>query len=135
MQQLLSDSDTVRQTNLEFYRAFTARDAAAMDALWARTAPVLCTHPGWMPIYGRDAVMESWRNIFANPESPPIMCHDDQAFLYGDVAVVLCEEELADGHLAATNVFVREDKAWRLVHHQASPIFARPAHSPARRPH
>jgi ketosteroid isomerase-like protein len=126
MQQLRSDSDAVRAANLEFYRAFTARDAAAMDALWARAAPVLCIHPGWMPIHGRAAVMESWRGILANPESPRVMCHDDQAFLYGDIAIVLCEEELPDVHLAATNIFVREGNAWRLVHHQASPIFARP---------
>jgi hypothetical protein len=53
------------------------------------------------------------------------MCHDDTAFLHGDVAIVLCEEELADGSLSATNIFVKEDGEWRLVHHQASQLLAR----------
>ena len=32
----MTDSDAVLAANLEFYRAFRARDLAAMDALWAR---------------------------------------------------------------------------------------------------
>lgn len=120
-----SDNDAVLSTNLEFYRAFNARDAAGMETLWAREAPVSCTHPGWTQLTGREAVVQSWRAILANPESPHVMCHDDRALLYGDLAIVLCEEELDTGHLAATNIFVREGGAWRMVHHQASPIVAR----------
>ena len=121
----LSDSDAVLSANLEFYRAFTNRDMAAMEKLWAAEAPVVCVHPGWTLLAGRSAVLQSWRNILANPEAPHVMCHDDRAFLYGDVAIVLCEEELDTGHLVATNMFVREGGAWRMVHHQASPIMVR----------
>ncbi len=64
----------------------------------------------------------------------PFMCHDDRAFLYGDVATVLCEEELDTGHLVATNIFVREGKSWRMVHHQASPILIRYHEEDTRRP-
>jgi len=134
MAPLLTDSDAVLNANLEFYRAFTNRDAAAMDALWAREAPVVCVHPGWTPVAGRASVLQSWRDILANPEAPHVMCHDDRAFLYGDVATVLCEEELDSGHLVATNIFVREGGAWRMVHHQASPIVARSYHEDLRRP-
>ena len=42
----MTDADAVLAANLEFYRAFTMRDVAAMDALWARDAPVACLHPG-----------------------------------------------------------------------------------------
>jgi hypothetical protein len=83
---------------------------------------------------GRDAVLQSWRNILANPESPHVMCHDDRALLYGDVATVLCEEEIDTGHLVATNIFVREGGAWRMVHHQASPIVMRSHEEDLRRP-
>jgi ketosteroid isomerase-like protein len=121
----LSDSDAVLSANLEFYRAFASHDAAAMEAIWAEVAPVICVHPGWTPVAGRAAVLQSWRNILANPEAPSVMCHDDRAFLYGDTAVVLCEEELDTGHLVATNVFVREGGRWRMVHHQAGPIIVR----------
>jgi len=124
----LSDADAVLAANLDFYRAFTMRDAVAMDRIWAEEAPICCVHPGWILLAGREAVLQSWRNILANPESPHVMCHDDRAFLYGEVATVLCEEELESGHLVATNIFVRERGRWRMVHHQASPIVMRPQH-------
>ena len=43
----MTDSDAVLAANLEFYRAFATRDLAVMEALWAKTAPVACIHPGW----------------------------------------------------------------------------------------
>lgn len=122
-----SESDAVLSANLEFYRAFNGRDAVAMDAIWAREAPVTCIHPGWTPLAGRAAVLKSWRNILANPESPRVMCHDDRAVLHGDFALVLCEEELETGHLIATNIFIREANEWRMIHHQASPLVVRSA--------
>jgi ketosteroid isomerase-like protein len=134
MAQPLSDTDAVLSANLEFYRAFTNRDVAAMEELWASEAPVVCVHPGWTVVTGRAAVLKSWRDILANPEAPHVMCHDDRVFLYGDVATVLCEEELDTGHLVATNMFVREAGAWRMVHHQASPIVARSHREDLRRP-
>jgi predicted nuclease with RNAse H fold len=130
----LSDSDAVLSANLEFYRAFTNREMAAMERVWASEAPVVCVHPGWTLIAGRTAVLQSWRNILANPEAPHVMCHDDRAFLYGDVAIVLCEEEFDTGHLVATNMFVRESGTWRMVHHQASPIMVRSHPEDVRRP-
>ena len=130
----MDETDAVRAANLAFYHAFTTADIAAMDALWAREAKVLCLHPGWGALEGREAVMQSWRDILANPEPTHVMCHDDQAFLYGDVAIVLCEEELSGGHLAATNIFVKEHGAWRMVHHQAGPLVNRPHDARAQRP-
>ena len=121
----MTENDAVLEANLEFYRAFTTRDLEAMDRLWARGVPVLCTHPGWVPLSGRAGVMASWHGILGNPDAPSVMCHDDTAFLYGEIALVLCEEELSGGHLAANNVFIKENGAWRLMHHHASPILMR----------
>ena len=130
----MTDSDAVLAANLEFYRAFAMRDVAAMDALWARRAPVGCIHPGWPALSDRDAVMESWRSILSNSESPRIACYDERVLLYGDTALVLCEEELEGGTLVAGNLFVREDGAWRLAHHQAGQLMARRAEQPRRAP-
>src|SRR3546814_13979326 len=69
-------------------------------------------------------VMESWGESLSNPEGPRIECHDEEVSLLGDVAIVLCEEVLPSATLAATNLFVKEDGGWRLIHHQASPVFA-----------
>ena len=121
----MDDSDAVLAANLEFYRAFTTRDVTAMDRLWARHAPVACVHPGWPALADREAVMGSWRDILLNPDSPRIVCYDERVFLYGDTALVICEEELAGGTLIASNWFVREEGQWRLAHHQAGQLAAR----------
>ena len=126
----MTDSDAVLAANLEFYRAFGARDLAAMDALWARNAPVACIHPGWPALADRDAVIESWRGILSNPESPRIVCYDERVFLYGDTALVVCEKELDGGTLVASNLFVREAEGWRIAHHQAGQLVARRAQRP-----
>jgi ketosteroid isomerase-like protein len=121
----MTDSDAVLAANLEFYRAFGARDIAAMEALWAHEAPVACIHPGWPALSDRDAVIESWRSILANPAAPRIACFDERVLLFGDTALVICEEELDGGTLIASNLFVREDGAWHIVHHQAGQLVAR----------
>jgi ketosteroid isomerase-like protein len=130
----LTDIDAVLNVNLDFYRAFNERSLKTMEAFWAKNAPVLCVHPGWTAVTGRESVLQSWRAILANPDSPRVMCHDDRAFLYGDIAIVQCEEELDSGHLVATNMFIREDGDWKLIHHQASPLIARGPEERQRRP-
>jgi ketosteroid isomerase-like protein len=101
-----------------------------MDALWARKAPVACLHPAWSALKDRDTIMESWVEILSSPDAPRIACYDEQVFLYGDVALVLCEEELEGGTLAASNFFVREDGNWRIAHHHAGQIVRRQAERP-----
>jgi ketosteroid isomerase-like protein len=123
----MTDKDAVLAANLEFYRAFATSDIAAMDALWARRSPVACLHPGWSALTDRGAVMSSWDGILSNPNSPRIVCYDEQVLLFGDTALVLCEEELDGGTLAASNLFVREDNEWRLAHHHAGQIVRRQA--------
>lgn len=123
----MTDLDAVLSQNLEFYRAFSTRDTGAMERLWARHAPVSCIHPGWVLITGRDEVLRSWRAILRNPAAPSVLCFDEHATLYGETALVTCEEELDSGTLAASNLFIRESGLWRLVHHQATPIQERRA--------
>lgn len=134
MAETLTDEDAVLSANLEFYRAFNDRDTKAMAELWAKDAPVNCVHPGWTALAGRTQVIQSWRNILANPEAPHVMVHDDRATVYGDLAIVQCEEELDAGHLVATNMFIREAGAWKMIHHQASQIVMRGQDERRRRP-
>lgn len=112
----------VLAVNAAFYTAFAARDGATMERLWAERHPVACVHPGWPPLLGRAAVIESWQRILANPQAPKIRCFRERALLYGSVALVICHEILEEGLLVATNTFVREGGLWRLAHHQSSPV-------------
>lgn len=116
--------DAVLSANRSFYRAFATRDVDAMDRIWARRAEVACIHPGAKPILGRREVMASWRDILAAAGGPRIEARGERALLLGAAALVLCEEVLGKGVLAASNLFVVEDGEWRLAHHQAGPIAA-----------
>ena len=113
--------DAILFANEAFYSAFARRDVAAMEALWATDVPVACIHPGWSPLTDRAAVMQSWRSILGNANSPRIICRSPRLFRYGDVAAVICFEVVEGQFLIATNLFVRQGNAWKLVHHQAGP--------------
>ncbi|PRQ06023.1 SnoaL-like domain protein [Enhygromyxa salina] len=112
--------DELTRANREFYRAFAAGDIVGMDRLWADHQEVLCTHPGWTLLRGRERVMASWRGILRRPT--PVRFRDEVVELLGEVGVVVCVEVLPEAELAATNVFVLEQGRWRMLHHQAGLI-------------
>jgi hypothetical protein len=116
------DVAAVLRANEAFYAAFVARDMGAMEGVWSARAEITCIHPGWNVLAGREAVLESWEAILANPEQPRIVAGGAQAQMLEEVAVVICRELVGGAPLAATNVFVREDGRWRLVHHQSGPV-------------
>jgi len=116
--------------NEAFYLAFQTKNLDAMEDLWAREAPVACTHPGWPSLDGREQVMQSWAAILANPETRGVEMRGAKAHHCGETAFVTCYEMIGDSLLAATNVFVREGGAWKLVHHQAGPCNVPPTDLP-----
>ena len=122
----MSDTDAVLFANEAFYRAFADCDEKAMDDVWSFSEQIACLHPGWGPLFGREDVVSSWMAIIRNPDSPAIVCHDAQAHVYGDTAYVICFEEIDGNYLVATNVFIREGRVWKMVHHQAGPTSAQP---------
>ncbi|MBM3522403.1 MAG: nuclear transport factor 2 family protein [Alphaproteobacteria bacterium] len=130
----MADREALLFANEAFYQAFSARDIAALDALWSKAEPVLCIHPGWPALAGRDEVMASWTRILANPDAPKIECRAPRAHVLGDVGLVLCYELISGQALVATNVFRREGRTWKLVHHQAGPAPPPPAPTPEETP-
>lgn len=118
----MSENEAVLSANRAFYAAFTSRDATAMDEVWAREVPVVCIHPGWPPLTDRSRIMTTWREILQEGRTPRIEHRNDRAFVYGETALVVCEEVLGESLLVATNLFVREAGSWRMVHHQAGPV-------------
>ena len=122
----MSERTALLFANEAFYRAFADRDMAAMAELWSERTPVACIHPGWGVLEGRDKVLDSWAAILANPDSPAITCHDATAIVLGDSGFVICYELIDGQFLIATNVFVREGRLWKMVHHQGGPTSVRP---------
>jgi ketosteroid isomerase-like protein len=117
----MTDDDAILAVNAAYYRAFSLGDFTAMTRIWAEDG-VSCVHPGWPPLIGRNDVIESYRNILANQNRVRIAHQDDAAIVIGDEGRVLCIEVVEGAALAATNVYRRVAGAWRMVHHQASPI-------------
>jgi len=118
----MSDEDAILAANAAYYRAFSTGDFATMSRIWAEDG-VSCVHPGWMPLVGRASVVESYCAILTGPSRVRIAHRDDTAIVTGDEGRVLCIEILeGTALLAATNVYRRVGGAWRMVHHQASPI-------------
>ena len=115
----MSDKTAVLFANEAFYVAFLSGDYSVMESLWARNAPVSCIHPGWHHLMGRDTVMESWQSLLNNAELPDMHYSNAVASVYGDTAVVICYEIFPEALLVATNVFIKEEAAWKIVHHQS----------------
>lgn len=118
----MTDKDAILAANAAFYSAFSTGTIEELAQLWADGEDISCIHPGWPALVGRSAVIGSWRDILLGPNRPHIICQEPYAIVTGDTGRVLCVEVIGQLALAATNHFKRVDRAWRLVHHQSSPI-------------
>jgi len=119
----MSDEADILAAHAAYYHAFASADFAAMRGIWADD-DVSCIHPGWPVLLGRAAVLESYREILRNPEQERIAARNATVMIAGDEARVFCVEFVGGPAHAATNMFRRVAGAWRMTHHQASPIAA-----------
>jgi hypothetical protein len=114
------DKEALLRANAAFYDCFAEGDTERMITLWSTRHPIACAHPGWPILLGREAVLESWRRILADP--PRVVVETPHAFDHGVFGIVLCVERIGRNALATTNVFVPEFDGLRLIHHQSGPI-------------
>jgi len=118
----MTEKDAIIAANAAFYAAFAAGNIEEVVRLWADDDEISCVHPGWPAIIGHATVIESWRDILESPARPHIVCVEPYAIIDGVSGRVLCIEIVNGAALAACNNFRCIDGAWRLVHHQSSPI-------------
>ena len=103
----MSEQDDILAANAAYYEAFASADAEKMSRIWA-DQDVTCVHPGWPALVGRPAILQSYRNIFGNPNQERVEPHNAMAMVFGDEGRVICIELIGDAHaLAATNWFRR----------------------------
>lgn len=117
----MGNEEAVMFANDRFYTAFGARDADAMEDLWSEDE-IVCIHPGWQPLFGREPVLASWHAILGNDNAPNVRCRAPRAVMMGETALVVCIEDLDGSFLCATNMFKKDADGWRMVHHQAGPV-------------
>ena len=122
------DVEAVKAANLRFYQAFGSLDIAKMQQVWETSPRAMCLHPGWRLLTGWEEIRASWEGIFYNTSLMHFNITEIQVVVQGDSAWVFCMENISsvtDGRainfgVKATNVFVRSDDGWRMVHHHAS---------------
>ncbi|MEO0812380.1 MAG: nuclear transport factor 2 family protein [Myxococcota bacterium] len=112
------------EANERFYRAFREADIKTMESLWDLGPDVACVHPGRPALRGRERVMASWRAVMLDHPPPQVQCAREEVFHLGDVAFITCVERVpeVDSELVATNVFIRRDNQWLLIHHHSGPL-------------
>jgi ketosteroid isomerase-like protein len=124
------DQIGVEQANSEFYRALESGRLDRMEQIWAHDDLVRCVHPGWAMITGWQRVRESWDRIFQGGQKMRAAPTDVTIHTRGELAWVTCTENITvfndesfdTAQAAATNLYVRYDGKWLMVHHHASPI-------------
>jgi ketosteroid isomerase-like protein len=126
----IEDRQEVEAVNLAFYRALEAQEIERLEELWAHENWVRCVHPGWDLIAGWTRVRESWVRIFEGGQKMRVQPTDITIRIEGSLAWVTCTENITvfdnasfdTAQAAATNLFVRRDGRWLMVHHHASAI-------------
>lgn len=130
---MTADQRAVEAANLAMYQAFEAADVDRMAAVWDDVDPdtVVCVHPGWPMLRGRDHVLRSWSAVMAGTDYIQFFLTDVSISVLGDTAVVTCTENVLTevtesgsgaGAVVATNVLVRRADGWRVQVHHGSPV-------------
>jgi len=122
--------EEVTRANQEFYQAFESLDIARMDRIWAQQEYVTCIHPGWTLRIGWPSVRDSWVLIFNNTFSMKFDLTEIQVQVAGDVAWVICTENITskqgdatqESRVLATNLYERVGEQWKIIHHHGSPV-------------
>lgn len=128
MRRPLPNDTGVDDVELAFYEALQQGDVAALMDCWTDDEEPVCVHPGGPRLLGAPAIRESFAAMFAHGPIAVRFAVLHRA-TWGQTAVHSVVETVDlptdDGVLqavvAATNVYVRTPKGWRLAVHHASP--------------
>jgi uncharacterized protein (TIGR02246 family) len=123
------DETAIVAANLGFYRALESRDLSTMETVWVHDDSATCVHPGWHRLEGWQEIRRSWQNIFLNSRAWTVSCQEVRVWIAGELAWVTCveviipfggEESEDAARMQATNVFLRVNGDWKMIHHHAS---------------
>jgi ketosteroid isomerase-like protein len=127
-QQLPPAEDQVLNANRAFYEALRSLNLEEMDVIWLHEDWVKCLHPGWELLLGWERVRKSWKEIFRNTKQMLVVVSRPLAHVAGDAAWVCCVENITSANedsvssalIEATNIFIRQNNRWLMVHHHTS---------------
>lgn len=124
----------VRRAQVEFYQAFSTQNLKQMEQVWTMNNDCECIHPGMSSLKGRGDILASWAVIFAGGGAFEIEPMDTKLEICGTTAICRCVEQVggASDRLEAVNIYKREDGAWKMTMHMASPIVVMERNPPSR---
>lgn len=97
-----------------------------MMSVWSEDGDVTCIHPGGPRLDGRDAIRESWQQIFTHDRDVEFTVNQQRVSVGKDIAVHHVIESISvsgelQPEIIATNVYRKTNKGWRMILHHASP--------------
>jgi uncharacterized protein (TIGR02246 family) len=124
------DGQAIRTANEGYYAALSHRDAASLDKMWDRDGKVFnifgvskAPMIGWESVKsGYDDLFKRFVELSVELTEPFIRQNGDRAVVIGveTQKVKLSSGESASAQLPATNVFVKRDGRWLMIHHHSS---------------
>jgi ketosteroid isomerase-like protein len=128
-----ADIEAVKAAHQSFYKALSARDAKAMEAVWANKAYVINIGPRskTIAVGYADAVSQYWPKAFDALPKIAVTSTITQVQTDGKIAWVVGTEtanlqtksgESLKLDIIVTNIFEKEGDRWLMVSHHALPI-------------
>jgi ketosteroid isomerase-like protein len=125
--------DRVKAANQAYYTALSARDLAAMERIWAKSAQDVNVAPPTKPVAHVDwnAIKRNYQAYWATLDDLVVSMADPQVVLRGPVAWVYGTEQakrtvkggqVSCGPNFGTSIFVKEEERWLMVFHQTALI-------------
>jgi ketosteroid isomerase-like protein len=118
--------NTPEEAEIAFYEAIERSDIDVLREVWSTDDNIVCIHPGADRIEGRQAVLDSFTELFM--ESPMLSFSLMDTLQTGDdhLAIHLVREHVEMGgqfmsSVVSTNIYQFEDGSWRMLLHHASP--------------
>lgn len=124
----MTELDEIRQASEQFYAALTEMangEASSMSAVWAHGNDVTALHPIGGRHKGWDETRSSFEQVGSLASGGQVQLRDQMIQVGTDLAyevgieegeITLAGERVSLNH-RVTNIYRREDGAWKMVHH------------------
>jgi ketosteroid isomerase-like protein len=129
----MSAEDEVREASMQFYAALNQMlngDAQPLTEIWSHSDSVVTMHPIGGRQVGWNEVWEAWEQVAQASSEGTVQLNDQLIRVAGDVAYEVGVEsaefklggEKVDGQIRVTNIYQREDGAWKVMHHHTDVV-------------
>ena len=125
-----AETDAIKAANAAFYAALSSRDISAVERIWVRDGQVFNIFgASKVPMVGWGAIKAGYEGLFERFVELSVTFPEPLVRQDGEIAIVVGVEtlraKLANGEsanlaLPTTNVFVKHDGKWLMVHHHSS---------------